>query len=50
MKLYEETKDMTAEEQVAYIHSLAAPILQEYGLEAANQIKADEKAKKEAIA
>jgi hypothetical protein len=50
VKLYEETKDMTVEEHVAYIHSLAAPILQEYGLKAVNRIEADEQAKKEAIA
>jgi hypothetical protein len=50
VKLYEEIKDMTAEEHVAYIHSLAVPILQEYGLKAVNRIKVDEQTKKEAIA
>jgi hypothetical protein len=48
VRLYEETKDMTAEEHVAYIKSLAAPILKEYGLRTLNQITAEEQAKKEA--
>ena len=38
-RLYEETKNMTVEEHVAYIHSLAAPIIKEYGLKTLNQIK-----------
>ena len=46
IKLYEETKDMTPEEHVAYIKALSAPILKEYGLRTANQIEAD---KKEAV-
>jgi hypothetical protein len=50
IKLYEETKNMTVKEQVAYFNSLAAPILQEYGLRTLNQIKADEQVKKKAIA
>ena len=49
VKLYEEIKDMTPEEHVAYIKALAAPILQEYGLRTVNQIKADEQMKKEAV-
>jgi hypothetical protein len=39
VKLYEETKNMTVEEHVTYIHSLAAPILQEYGLKAVNRYR-----------
>jgi trimethylamine:corrinoid methyltransferase-like protein len=50
VKLYEETKNMTAEEHVAYIHALAAPVLKEFGLRTLNQIKSDEQMKKEAIA
>ena len=49
IKLYEETKDMTDEEHVAYIKSLAAPILKEYGLQTLKQIKEDEQREKEAI-
>ena len=49
VKLYEETKDMTDEEHVTYIKSLAAPILKEYGLQTLNQIKADGQRKKEAV-
>ena len=47
--LYEETKDMTIKEHVAYIKSLAEPILKEYGLRTLNQIKADEQMEKEAV-
>jgi hypothetical protein len=50
VRLYEETKDMTIDESVAYLKSLAAPVLKEFGLRTLNQIKADEQAKKEAIA
>jgi hypothetical protein len=50
VKLYEETKNMTVEEQVAYFNSLAEPIIQEYGLRTLNQIKEGEQVKKEAIA
>jgi hypothetical protein len=50
VKLYEETKDMSIEESVAYLKALAAPVLKEFGLRTVNQIKADEQMKKEAIA
>ena len=49
VKLYEEIKDMTPEEHVAYIKALTAPILKEYGLRTVNQIIADEQTKKEAV-
>ena len=49
VKLYEEVKDMTPEEHVAYIKTLTAPILKEYGLRTVNQIKADEQMKKETV-
>jgi hypothetical protein len=42
LAIYEEIKDMTPEEEVAYINAQAAPILKEYGLRTVNQIKADE--------
>ena len=48
-RLYEETKNMTITEHVAYINSLAAPIIKQYGLKTVNQIKADEQVKKEAV-
>jgi hypothetical protein len=50
IKLYEETKDMTIDESVVYLKSLAAPVLKEFGIRTLNQIKEDEQAKKEAIA
>ena len=40
---------MTVVEHVAYINSLAAPIIKQYGLKTVNQIKADEQVKKEAV-
>jgi len=49
VRLYEETKDMTIKEHVAYINSLAAPIIREYGLKTLNQIETAEQVKKEAI-
>jgi hypothetical protein len=48
-RLYEETKNMTAEEHVAYIKSLATPILKEYGLRTLNQIEAEGEREKEAV-
>ena len=47
VNLYEQIKDMTIDERVVYLKSLAAPILKEYGLRTVNQIKADEQ--KEAV-
>ena len=47
VNLYEQVKDMTIDERVVYLKSLAAPILKEYGLRTVNQIKADEQ--KEAV-
>ena len=49
VKIYEQTKDMTIDERVVYLKSLAAPVLEEYGLKTLNQIKTDEQAKKEAV-
>ena len=49
LAIYEEIKDMTPEEEVAYIKSLSAPILKEYGLHTYSQIKTDEQTKKEAV-
>ena len=40
-RLYEETKNMTIEEHVAYIHALAAPIIKQYGLKTLKKIKTD---------
>jgi hypothetical protein len=48
-RLYEETKDMTIEEHVAYINSLSEPVIRQYGLKTLNQIKAGEQMKKEAV-
>ena len=49
VKIYEQIKDMTIDERVVYLKSLAAPVLEEYGLRTMNQIKADEQMKKEAV-
>jgi hypothetical protein len=49
IKLYEETKDMTIDERVRYLKSLAAPVLKEYGLRTLNQIKTDDQIQKEAV-
>ena len=42
VKIYEQIQDMTIDERVAYLKSLAAPVLKEYGLRTMNRIKADE--------
>ena len=49
IKIYEQTKDMTIDERVVYLKSLAAPVLKEYGLKTLNQIKADEQVEREAV-
>ena len=49
VNLYEEIKDMTPEEHMAYIKTITAPILKEYGLRTINQIKADEQMEKKAV-
>ena len=49
VKLYEETKEMTIDDRVRYLKSLAAPILKEYGMKTLNQIETDEQVKKEAV-
>ena len=41
LAIYEEIKDMTPEERVAYFNAQAEPILKEYGLRTVNQIEAD---------
>ena len=37
LQLYEEIKDMTPEEKVAYIHAKTAPIIRRYGLKMSNR-------------
>ena len=49
LAIYEEIKDMTPEEEIAYLKSRSAPVLEEFGLKTVNQIKADEQVKKEAV-
>ena len=49
LAISEEMKDMTPEEEVAYIKSLAAPALKEYGLCVINQIKTDKQKMKETV-
>jgi hypothetical protein len=40
---------MAVEERAAYLKSLAAPVLKEFGLRTLNQIKTHERMKKEAV-
>ena len=49
VKLYEQIKDMTIDERVVYLKSLADPVLKEYGLQTLNQIKVDEQREREAV-
>jgi membrane protein YdbS with pleckstrin-like domain len=39
--LYEETKDMTPEEEIAFIKAQVAPIHEKYGIRTVNEVKAD---------
>jgi hypothetical protein len=39
--LYEKTKDMTPDEEVAYLKSLSAPLLKEFGISTVNETKTD---------
>ena len=49
LAIYEEIKDMTREERVAYFNSQAEPIIKEFGMQTVNlnQMKRDEQVKKE---
>ena len=49
LAIYEEIKNMTPEEEVAYIKAQAAPIIKEYGLRTVNQIEGDEHVEKGAV-
>jgi hypothetical protein len=49
VNIYEQVKDMTIEEEVAYLKSLSAPVLREYGLRTLNEIKADGRMRNEAV-
>jgi hypothetical protein len=46
---YEQTKDMTRGERVAYFKSLAAAVHKEHGLHTLNEIRADEQTKRGAV-
>jgi len=39
--LYEKTKGMTPDEEVAYLKSLSTPLLKEFGINTVNETKAD---------
>jgi vacuolar-type H+-ATPase catalytic subunit A/Vma1 len=39
--LYEKTKGMTPDEEVAYLKSLSAPLLKEFGISTVNEMEAD---------
>ena len=49
LAIYEEIKDMTPEEEVAYFNAQAEPILKKYDLQTMNQIEADIEMEKEAV-
>jgi cupin superfamily acireductone dioxygenase involved in methionine salvage len=49
LAIYDEIKDMTPEEQVAYFNTQAEPIIKEYGLKVVDRIEANEQTKKEAV-
>jgi len=49
LAIYEDIKDMTPEEEIAYIKAQTDPILKEYGLRTINHIEIDEQIKKEAV-
>ena len=49
LAIYEEIKEMTPEEEVAYIKAQAAPILKEYGLRTVNQTKTEEQRKRKSV-
>jgi hypothetical protein len=42
IKLYEETKDMTPEEEIAYLRAKTAPIHEKYHIRTVSEIKKDE--------
>jgi hypothetical protein len=49
LAIYEEIKDMTPEEEGAYIQSIAAPVLKEYGLRTVTQVETDRQKMKEIV-
>lgn len=49
IQLYEEIKGMTPEEEVAYLKSLNAPVLKDFGIKTINQIQDEQPKKAEAI-
>ena len=49
LAMSEEMKDMTPEEEVAYIKALSAPVLKEFGLRTVDHVKTDGQAVKEAV-
>ena len=42
IRLYEQIKGMTPEEEVAYLKKLSAPVLKEFGIQAVEERRADE--------
>ena len=49
LAIYEEIKDMTPEERVAYFSAQAEPIIKEYGLRTVSLIEADEQMEEKAL-
>jgi hypothetical protein len=42
IRLYEQTKGMTPEEEVAYLKKLSAPVLKEFGIQPLERRETDE--------
>jgi hypothetical protein len=49
LAIYEKIKDMTPEEEIAYLKSLSDPVLKEYGLRTVSRVKAGDQAEKETV-
>ncbi|MCL1940662.1 MAG: hypothetical protein FWG09_01875, partial [Synergistaceae bacterium] len=49
LKIYEEIKDMTPQEEIDYLKAQIAPVHKQFGIRTVNEIKAYEQMKKEAV-
>ena len=49
IELYEKTKGMTPDEEVAYLKSLSAPILKEFGIRTVDRVKTDGRGMKKEV-
>ena len=49
LAIYEKIKDMTPEEEIAYLKSRSTPVLEEYGLRTHNHINIEKQTEKEVV-